>query len=49
MNTARAKPCGVCGERFNWQAFADGGRKRVCIECTSAGAGAVADAMEGRR
>jgi hypothetical protein len=41
----RMKPCSVCGERFTWHGFADGGRSRVCNECTDI----VGDAMRGRR
>lgn len=32
----RRKPCGVCGERYTWHAFRDGGRVRVCVECAGA-------------
>lgn len=31
----RAKPCHMCGERFTWDQFADGGRIRVCRACAS--------------
>ena len=42
----RRTRCGVCGERFTWQAFHLGGRQRVCIECV---ARVTVDATEGRR